>query len=194
MFPVAIRRPRIFIRLRLAHFIPELNLTAHLDGGDRTRLGNLTGRLTRRRRLPDRLSAGRRPGAAVGVSLLEFQQLRHARLKFTNCRLTVVSANDRPRFEPMPDHARSPRLQRNGAAVVSSRRIRPSCRQEGDNDKNEHTKACSERGNHFSTFKRQAACRSANAVRAGQHFVFGCTRKPDHALIGFIPCRLINHR
>ena len=29
MFPVAIRRPQIFIRSRLAHFIPELNLTAH---------------------------------------------------------------------------------------------------------------------------------------------------------------------
>ena len=29
MFPVTIRRPQIFIRSRLAHFIPELNLTAH---------------------------------------------------------------------------------------------------------------------------------------------------------------------
>jgi hypothetical protein len=92
--------------------------------------------------------------------LLEFQELRHPHLKFTNRRLAVVTADDRSWFEPMPDHARSPRLQRNGAAVVSSRRIRPSCRQEGDNDKNEPTKAWSERGNHFNTLKAQAAGRS----------------------------------
>src|ERR1700751_766762 len=83
-----------------------------IDGDDRTGLGNLTGRLTRRRRLPDRLGAGRRPRTAVGVSLLEFQQLRHARLKFTNRRLAVVTADDRSWFEPMPDHTRSPRLPR----------------------------------------------------------------------------------
>jgi len=142
---------------------------ACIDGDDRTGLGNLTGRLTRRRRLPDRLGAGRRPRTAVGVSLLEFQQLRHARLKFTNRRLAVVTADDRPRFEQVPDHARNPRLQRDGAAVVSGRRTRPSCRQQGDNEKNGPTKAWFERGNHFSTFKGQAAGRSANAVPAGQH-------------------------
>jgi hypothetical protein len=42
--------------------------------------------------------------------------------------------------------------------------------------------------------KGQAAGRSANAVPAGQHSVFSRTRKSDHALIEFIPCRPINHR
>jgi hypothetical protein len=141
---------------------------ACIDGDDRTGLGNLTGRLTRRRRLPDRLGAGRRPRTAVGV-LLEFKQLRHARLKFTNRRLAVVTADDRPRFEPVPGHARNPRLQRDGAAVVSSRRTRRSCRQQGDNEKNGPTKVWFEQGNHFITFKGQAAGRSVNGVPAGQH-------------------------
>jgi len=177
---------------------PTLRSTHHIDDQDAPtgrseaeQPQDQTGRLTRRRQLPDRFSSGRRLGTAVGVSLLEFQQLRHARLKFTNRRLAVVTADDRSRFEPMPDHARSPRLQGNGAAVAGSR---GSCRQQGDNEKNGPTKACFERGNHFSTFKGQAAGRSANAVPAGQHSAFSRTRKLDHALIGFIPCRPINHR
>jgi hypothetical protein len=41
--------------------------------------------------------------------LLEFEQLRHARLKFTNRRLAVVTAaDDRPRLELVPGHARRP--------------------------------------------------------------------------------------
>jgi hypothetical protein len=78
-------------------------------------------------------------GAKVGLSLLEFPQLRHPRLKFTNRRLAVATADDRTWFEPMPDHTRGPRLDGNGAAPFSSRRVRPSRRQQGDKGKDEST-------------------------------------------------------
>jgi len=60
--------------------------------------------------------------AKVGISLLEFPQLRHPRLKFTNSRLAVATADDRARFEPMPDHTRGLRLDLNdcAAAVAAS--------------------------------------------------------------------------
>jgi hypothetical protein len=95
--------------------------------------------------LPDLLRSGRRFGAAVGVSLLEFPQLRHTRLKFTNGRLAVVTADDRTRFEPMPDHALGPRPIGDGAAVFGKRRICPSSRQQSDKGKDGSTEACSER-------------------------------------------------
>jgi acetamidase/formamidase len=55
------------------------------------------------------------------ISFLEFPQLRHPRLKFMNSRLAVATADDRTRFESVPDHARGLRLDGNGGALFGSR-------------------------------------------------------------------------
>ena len=124
------------------------------------------------------VGVGWRFGAAVGVSLLEFSQLRHPRLKFTNGRLAVVTADNWTRFEPMPDHARGPRLIGNGAAVFSRRRIWPSCRQQGHNKgKDESAEAWSE---------RQA--RDPSSVRTLTRCMNGIRRHRAQSIFGLSNC------
>src|SRR5579863_2168756 len=100
------------------------------------------------RRSRNRLVADRRAGAAVSISLLQFQQLTRPPLKFLNCRLAIVASHDRTRPELMSDNASAPLLWvGNGAAVFSSRRIRLNCSQHSGKGKYKGTEASSERNN-----------------------------------------------
>jgi hypothetical protein len=112
--------------------------------------------------------------------LLEFSQLRHTRLKFTNGRLAVVTADDRTRFEPMPDHAPGPRPIGDGAALFSSRRVRPSRRQQGDKGKDESTETWFERDARNTPGDRMLSRRNGFRRHRGQS-VFGLSSCCDRA-------------
>jgi hypothetical protein len=109
--------------------------------------------------------------------LLEFSQLRHTRLKFTNGRLAVVTADDRTRFEGMPDHALGPRPIGDGAAVFGKRRIWPSCRQQSDKGKDQRTEAWSER-----------RARDPPSVRTLTRYMNGIRRHRGQSIFGLSSC------